>query len=150
MKKTILLAATLASVAFGTARAAETTSTEAKKPHPVPMATETAAPSATAIVAPMATQRPGDHLTSQIVGRYVHSKSGEKVGDVNDLVVDASGRVTGVVVGVGGFLGVGEKNVALPWSAMTMGTDGKGAPRLTVDITKDALLAAPTFEPAKG
>lgn len=150
MKKTILLAATLASVAFGAARAAETTSTEAQKPHPVPMTTETAKPMVTSTVAPMATQRPGDHLTSKIVGQYVYSKSGEKIGDVNDLVVDASGKVTGVVVGVGGFLGVGEKNVALPWSAMTMGADEKGTPRLTVDITKDALHKAPTFEPAKG
>jgi sporulation protein YlmC with PRC-barrel domain len=144
MNKTVLIAAALATLTAGAARADGSTTSE---PTKAPAAATTMV---TASTAPIATTRPGDRLTSKIIGAKVHAKSGEKIGDVNDLVVDATGRVTGVVVGVGGFLGVGEKSVALPYGAVTIGADEKGAPRLTVDVTKEALEKAPTFEPAKG
>ncbi|NLH80086.1 MAG: PRC-barrel domain containing protein [Phyllobacteriaceae bacterium] len=143
MNKTVLIAATLAGFTFGAAQAAEPTSTAT--PKSVPAATGMV----TASTAPIATLRSGDHLTSKIVGAYVYSKSGEKIGDVNDLMVDAAGKVTAVVVGVGGFLGVGEKSVALPYADVSMGTDDKGKPRLTVDVSKEALQMAPAFEPSK-
>lgn len=143
MNKTVLIAATLAGIGLGTAQAAETTSTTVTKSAPV------ATGMVTASTAPIAQFRPGDHLTSKIVGANVYAKSGEKIGDVNDLIVDASGKVTGVVVGVGGFLGVGEKSVALPYADVSMGTDDKGKPRLTVDVSKEALQKAPAFEPSK-
>ena len=149
MNKTVLLAATLATVTFGAAQAAGTMSNDVPKTTTV-VTPSTAAPMVTAATTPIATTRPGDHLTSEIVGRNVYSKTGEKIGDVNDLLVDGSGKVTGVVIGVGGFLGVGEKAVALPYAALTTTLDDKGERRLTVDVTKDALQKAPTFERAEG
>ncbi len=102
MNKTVLIAATLATFAVGSARAAETMSNDAPKTAPATTAVVAEPPMVTASTAPIATTRPGDRLTSKIIGANVYSKSGEKIGDVNDLMVDASGKVTGVVVGVGG------------------------------------------------
>lgn len=146
MKKTIMLAATLASAIAGSAMAAETPTTGAMK---APAATSAATPSAMSSASLLRTALPGDRLSSKIVGADVHSMSGEKIGDVNDLILDASGKVTGVVVGVGGFLGVGEKSVALSFDAVTMGVDDKGKPRLSVHVTKETLEKAPAFAPAK-
>lgn len=143
MNKTVLIAATLAGLAFGTAQAAETTSNAAPKTSPA------ATGMITASTTPIAKIHPGDHLTSKIVGAKVYAETGEKIGDVNDLMVDASGRITGVVVGVGGFLGVGEKSVALPYADVSLATDDQGKPRLTVDVSKEALQKAPAFEPSK-
>jgi hypothetical protein len=49
----------------------------------------------------------------------IYNSSNENIGDVNDLIVDKKGNIDAVVVGVGGFLGIGEKNVALPYGAIT-------------------------------
>jgi len=47
----------------------------------------------------------------------VYDTSGNKVGDVSDLIVDKDGRITAAIVGVGGFLGMDEKNVAISFDA---------------------------------
>jgi hypothetical protein len=54
-------------------------------------------------------QPAGQWLASQFIGQPVTNNAGERVGDVNDLLFDKSGQVSTVVIGVGGFLGVGEK-----------------------------------------
>lgn len=55
----------------------------------------------------------GTWRTSKLVGLNVYNDSNEKVGDINELLVDSSGKITAVILGVGGFLGVGEQNVAV-------------------------------------
>lgn len=146
MKKTSMIAALIATSIGSAAVAAEAT------PMTAPKAPETTATPAPAIHAdPMKTavvlhHTDGTaHLGSKIVGANVYSTAGEKLGDVNDLIIDGTGRLTGVVVGVGGFLGVGEKNVALSWNAVTVGAMEKGKPRLSVDVTRDALDKAAPF-----
>jgi septal ring-binding cell division protein DamX len=54
---------------------------------------------------------------SRLIGLDVYGANNEKIGDVNEVLVDRQGNADAVVVGVGGFLGIGEKNVALPFSA---------------------------------
>src|SRR5262245_60625164 len=56
----------------------------------------------------------GTWRTSKLVGLNVYNDSNEKVGSINDLLADKSGNVKAVVIGVGGFLGVGEHLVAVP------------------------------------
>ncbi len=148
MNKTILLAATFATALAGSAFAAETTQSDAAKTAPAPTTATMPTTVATAPLLHVAT--PGERQASRLVGATVYSSAGEKVGDVNDLLVDATGKVSGVVVGVGGFLGVGEKSVALSWDAVTVGAEPNGKPRLSAAVTKDTLLKAPAFEPAKG
>jgi hypothetical protein len=72
-------------------------------------------------------------------GRY------DNIGEVNDLVLSGDGRIHQVVLGVGGFLGIGEKNVAIAWNDLRLmrGSDGKLF--AVVTRTKDQLNAMPTF-----
>jgi hypothetical protein len=62
-------------------------------------------------------QQPTQWRGSRLIGLDVYGADNEKIGDVNDILVDRQGTADAVVVGVGGFLGIGEKNVALPYSA---------------------------------
>ncbi len=58
-------------------------------------------------------QKQGEWRASKLVGVAVYNNSNEKVGDINDIILDTGGRVANVVIGVGGFLGMGERNVAV-------------------------------------
>ncbi|ABS67271.1 PRC-barrel domain-containing protein [Xanthobacter versatilis] len=90
-------------------------------------------------------QKADQHLASNLIGMKVHGAADENLGEINDLVIDRTGNVLAAVIGVGGFLGVGEKDVAVPFEAveMTRATDGKN--RLVLRKTKDELKAAPEF-----
>ena len=81
----------------------------------------------------------------QILGKDVYNEAGEKVGDINDLIVAPSRAISYAIVGVGGFLGVGEHNVAVPVSKLKQQM-GK---IVLSGATKEALKAAPKFEYAK-
>ncbi|MGY8681956.1 PRC-barrel domain-containing protein [Bradyrhizobium sp. UFLA05-153] len=75
----------------------------------------------------------------------VYDPKENKIGDVDDVLVDKAGKVTGLVVGVGGFLGVGEKDVIIPFTAVkTAKKNDKWW--LTLDETKDNLKSAPGFK----
>ena len=52
---------------------------------------------------------------SKLDGVNVYNNANEKVGDISDVLFDQSGRIEAVVIGVGGFLGLGERNVAVPF-----------------------------------
>jgi sporulation protein YlmC with PRC-barrel domain len=72
----------------------------------------------------------------------VYDPSNSKIGEIMDVLVSPDGKVNALIVGVGGFLGMGEKDVAVPFNAVKHTTrDGKVY--LTLDTTKDALKAAP-------
>jgi len=85
---------------------------------------------------------------SDFIGKRVYSKAGDDIGEVNDLFVTDKGNVQAVVLGVGGFLGIGEKDVAVSMGAIEMVQDGN-AVRLVVDTTKDQLQAAPAYDRSK-
>ena len=75
----------------------------------------------------------------------VYDPKESKIGDVDDVLVDKSGKVTGLVIGVGGFLGAGEKDVIVPFNAIkTAKKNDKWW--LTLDQTKDDLKSAPGFK----
>jgi len=59
-------------------------------------------------------EQPGQWRASKLRGLNVYNNNNEKIGDINELLVDSSGKVQAVVVGVGGFLGMGEHDVAVP------------------------------------
>jgi hypothetical protein len=88
-------------------------------------------------------------LASAIIGGNVYSPSDESVGDVNDLVIKSTGEIEAVVVGVGGFIGIGEKNVAIALDRFTMEpTEDLGSTKLVLNATKEELQAAPAFKSA--
>jgi hypothetical protein len=88
-------------------------------------------------------------LASAIIGGNVYSPSNESVGDVNDLVIKPSGEIEAVVVGVGGFIGIGEKDVAIALDRFTMEpTEDLASTKLVLNATKEELQAAPAFKSA--
>jgi sporulation protein YlmC with PRC-barrel domain len=62
--------------------------------------------------------RPDMWRASQLDGVDVYNQNNERIGEVDDVLVDKSGKVEAVVIGVGGFLGIGERNVAVPFNAL--------------------------------
>jgi hypothetical protein len=88
-------------------------------------------------------------LASAIIGGSVYSPSDESVGDVNDLVIKPTGEIEAIVVGVGGFIGIGEKNVAIALDRFTMEpTEDFASTKLVLNATKEELQAAPAFKSA--
>jgi sporulation protein YlmC with PRC-barrel domain len=59
--------------------------------------------------------RDGDWRASKLAGVNVYNEANEKIGDVNDVILDKSGKAEKVILGVGGFLGMGEHLVAVPF-----------------------------------
>ena len=90
-----------------------------------------------------------DDLVSRLLGQPVYTgpaSNAERIGDVNDLVIDQGGDIRAVIIGVGGFLGAGEKNVAADFSALKMVVAEDNTERWVLETTKEALDAAPAFE----
>ncbi len=84
-------------------------------------------------------------LASELTGKTVYDSADNSLGDVNDIIWTEDGTIQGVVVGVGGFLGIGEKNVAVNYDALNITTDEDGNRKLVLDATADELAAAPEF-----
>ena len=84
-------------------------------------------------------------LASDIYKADVYDNSEDKIGTVTDLIMDSTGTVTTAVVSVGGLLGVGAKDVAVPFNALKV-TSRDGKDWLVLNETKDQLKAAPAFD----
>lgn len=132
------------------APATEAPATEAPAAE-APATTEAApaAPLDTSILASGYTVTDKDNLATEIIGKQVYSSSAadaEHIGDVNNLVIGEGGEVAAVIIGVGGFLGIGEKNVAVNYAELEWVTAEDGSERFVLATTKEALETAPNFE----
>src|SRR3712207_3335599 len=67
----------------------------------------------------LAAQPEGQSSARVLLGQPVINPSGEAIGDIDDVLFDKSGRIATAVIGVGGFLGIGEKAVAVPYELLT-------------------------------
>ena len=75
----------------------------------------------------------------------VYNQKGEKLGSIKELMLDIeSGKVCYAVVSFGGFLSLGEKLFAVPWSALTVDTESK---RIVMDADEERMKKAPGFDP---
>jgi sporulation protein YlmC with PRC-barrel domain len=81
------------------------------------------------------------HRVSKIIGSEVRNKSGEKIGDIRDLVVDGNGTIKLAIVSTGGFLGAGDRLHAVPWDVFALGPKDDHI----LDIDKARLQATPGF-----
>jgi sporulation protein YlmC with PRC-barrel domain len=79
----------------------------------------------------------------RLIGGSVRNPQNESVGKIADLVLDEKGSVTAVVVSVGGFLGIGDKHVAVPWTDVKIEDGGKTA---VIPMNKDQLKSAAAFK----
>lgn len=84
-------------------------------------------------------------LASDMIGMDVYGSDNQSVGEISDVLVDRQGNVVAVVIGVGGFLGIGQKDVAVPFRTIEH-SRVDNADRLVLRRTKDELKNAPTFE----
>lgn len=89
-----------------------------------------------------------DNLGTRLIGQPVYSSAGddaEEIGNIDDIVFDESGQIRAVVIGVGGFLGIGEKAVAVDFQSLEFTLAADNTERWVVPTTADALTAAPEF-----
>lgn len=82
---------------------------------------------------------------SSLIGAEVKTTNDEDVGPVNELIIDSKGQVVAVVISVGGFLGMGEKDVAIGWDDVSRTGDADDQ-ELRIAMTREELSAAPEFE----
>ena len=88
-----------------------------------------------------------DAMVSNLVGLDVYNAANEEVGEIKDLVLDSSMKVSGAVLSVGGFLGVGTKYIVVVPSMLTIGYDSTASKwKATTAATKEQLTAAPEFK----
>lgn len=78
-----------------------------------------------------------------LLGEDVENYEGEVVGDIESVILGEDGKVQAVVVGVGGFLGIGERSVALGWDQLDISDDGS---MIRVDTTEEALKQLPPYQ----
>ncbi len=91
------------------------------------------------------TSIPGNALTvTDWYKQDVYDPNNNKIGQVSDVLVDKSGKVSTLIIGVGGFLGAGEKDVAVPFEEVQATTKDNKV-HLVMNTTKDALKSAPGF-----
>jgi sporulation protein YlmC with PRC-barrel domain len=88
---------------------------------------------------------PDELRASKIIGRNVYGPDDKSIGDIDDLVLGIDGAVRLAVISVGGFLGLGSKQVAVPWTEVKLGKDD----HLTVNLDRDKLASAPAFDYAE-
>ncbi|MBS3650532.1 PRC-barrel domain-containing protein [Pseudaminobacter sp. 19-2017] len=141
MVRKLLATTALATLLSGAALAQD--ATQPAQPAP-------AQPSATtqdqATAAPVA--RADGFLASNLIGETVYNGTGddaERIGEVNDVVIGSNGGVESVVIGVGGFLGIGEKNVAMNYNEIEW-AEKNGDRWIVVNATKDQLQAQAEFD----
>ncbi|MBD0417258.1 PRC-barrel domain-containing protein [Oryzicola mucosus] len=135
-----LLATTAVATLLATAAYAQDTTTPAPAAAPAAPVTEGA---------PVAAEVSTDgHLASNIVGEDVYNGTAddaEKIGTVSDIVMTADGAAEAVVVSVGGFLGIGAKNVALPYGEFDW-AERNGDRWLVIAATKEQLTELADFD----
>jgi sporulation protein YlmC with PRC-barrel domain len=89
---------------------------------------------------------PGPQImsASTLTGDEVVNQEGEDLGEIDHIMIDVpTGKIAYAVLSFGGFLGVGEKLFAVPWSALTLDADNR---QFVLDIDKERLKDAPGFD----
>jgi hypothetical protein len=88
---------------------------------------------------------PSGLLASNLIGSTVYSQDNQSIGDINDIILSQEGQPSQVIVGVGGFLGIGEKDVVLDMSKLQVATTDDGKVKIVTQTTQDELRNMPAF-----
>ncbi|KMO31229.1 hypothetical protein VQ02_26565 [Methylobacterium variabile] len=154
----ILLAAALTACAVPalaqTPSTAPAQSTAPKTDAPVPGAMKTddkggmSTVNTTTVAVHFITSKPTDMVTSRLKGVNVYNNKNENLGEIEDFVITDGKSVNGVIISVGGFLGMGERYVAVDPSNLAIHKDGNTV-KAMLNTSKDDLSKAPTFDYSK-
>jgi hypothetical protein len=78
------------------------------------------------------------------VSKDIYNRAGEQLGTIKDVLVGPDGKMSAAIINIGRYLGIGDKEIAVPFSALQQ-QQRDGSPRIVIDATKDALQTAPAF-----
>ncbi|SLN49090.1 PRC-barrel domain-containing protein [Oceanibacterium hippocampi] len=140
--------ASLLALAVASPAIAETATTGSDAVQPkAPEATQTTprAMTAPAGTASITVQHDNQVLSSDLVGRPVVNSEGQNIGEISNLIIDDQDRVVGAVVSVGGFLGLGSKEVGVAWNEIRLSREDDKLIAM-VDMSEQSLTAAPEFK----
>jgi sporulation protein YlmC with PRC-barrel domain len=140
MFKMLLASTALATMVTTSAMAASETTTST--------ATTTSGSETVVMTDKDAAMHMNNNLASNLIGSSVYGSSSEDadmIGDINDIVISPEGQVASVIVGVGGFLGIGEKDVAVEYKTIEW-VERDGERWLVANMTREQLEAAPAFD----
>ncbi|WP_162827194.1 PRC-barrel domain-containing protein [Pseudolabrys taiwanensis] len=144
-----LMAGAAISALMATGALAQSSSAPSGSTASPPAATTQSAPAGSAATGQaqfVSSQTPDQLLATKFKGTDVLGADNQKIGDISDILFDKSGKIDAYVVSVGGFLGMGAKEVALAPSAFQMVPgDNGGDPKLKTAMTKDQLTNAQAF-----
>src|SRR5438552_7363850 len=124
----------------GTSQANKAASQDAAK-DPAPVAKEPAPPPSVTVI--------GARDAHAILGRDVRSAVNEDMGRIVDVIVDREGTVRAAVIDFGGFLGVGSRKIVVDWNALHFGRIANKADSITLELTKEQVIAAPEYKEDK-
>lgn len=137
MLKTLMLSAALLGVAAAPSLAQTAPTT------PVPPASPSMSSPSTTNPSPSVAAVPRLVTGSAIIGTDIKNPADETIGEIDDVVVDADGKIVSVIVSVGGFLGMGTRHVAVPWSDLRF---DRARDVALLNMTKDQLKSAPEYK----
>jgi hypothetical protein len=134
--------------AGGTATPASSTTQQPAATGPGPAPSTVAAPAAGASggLGFIDAQQDDETLASTLIGTQVYNAENQSLGEINDVLLAADGRLKAVVAGVGGFLGIAERDVAVPWAALGVSRDEDQDLQLRLEVSRERLEQAPEFE----
>jgi hypothetical protein len=113
-----------------------------------PSATQPAPKPQTPVAGQITTQEADTILADRdLIGEPVYAADKAKIGSISDLILSKDGKsVQGFVIGVGGFLGIGERSIALQMDKLKITHNADGSVALSMDMSKDELGNAPPFK----
>lgn len=150
MTKTLLMLATASTLTLSHAWAQSPSQPSPSNAPAVSSNMSSGAPNDTAASGNVAitAQTPDQWLATKFKGTQVIGPDDSKIGSVEDILFDRTGTVKAVVVGVGGLLGIGSKQVAFSLPSLQVIAGRDGAPdQLRLSMTKEQLASAPEFKP---
>jgi sporulation protein YlmC with PRC-barrel domain len=134
---------------LGVSTAMAQTSPPAQRPAPTGPPAATEVPK-TPVAGQILVQDVNTVLAKELIGQTVYAPDKAKIGSISDLILSKDAKsVEGFVIGVGGFLGIGEKSVAMKLDRLKMTTGPNGAIELAMDVKKEELTNTPTFKSKK-
>jgi sporulation protein YlmC with PRC-barrel domain len=139
MNKFLATASTLALLLAGPALASEAPRDAATTGASATQATTQATPGQ----AVEQRQQMGQIDTDEMIGRNIENAAGDRLGEVNSVILGQDGQVEAVIVGVGGFLGIGQRDVAIEWEQLNI---SEGGEHITANMTREQLEALPEYE----
>lgn len=152
MLKKLMITTALSGLMIGAAAAQTMNPSSSATPAAPPAATAPAPATSAGSAQFINSQKPDQFLASKFKGTDVIGDDNEKIGDVSDIPFDKSGKIEAFIVGVGGFLGIGSKDVALAPASFQVVPGDKSkneSDKLRLSMNKDQLKQAANFEPYK-